>query len=147
MDLEYGVRKWPQQSNYRTNLEFLSSCSYSRINKPKPLDQKYYERYDDFSLKKKAIEKELELAAAKVAKAEAELTVADTALNENKWSKAASKVSNAQRLKALLVEVKNAEALVTAKLHSMVKENSCLTDIIRLQESMEQTYQESISRR
>lgn len=147
MDLEYGVRKWPQQSNYRTNLEFLSSCSYSRINKPKPLDQKYYDRYEAFSLKKETIEKELELVATKVAKAEADLTVADTALNENKWSKAASKMSNAQRLKNVLAEVKKAEALVTAKLHSMIKENSCLTEIIRLQESMEQTYQESISRR
>jgi len=139
MDLEYGVRKWPQQSNYRTNLEFLPS--YSRISKPKPLDQKYYDRYREFNLKKEAIEKELELAKAKVAKVENDLTATD--LNENKWSKSASKISNSLRLKSLLADVKKEETLINAKLSYIIKENSCLTDIIRLQESMEQTYQDS----
>lgn len=146
MDLEYGVRKWPQPSNYRPNLEILSLYSYSRISKPKPLDPKYYTRYEAFKAVQEAIEKELEVAAAKVTKAEADMTVADTAVAENKWSKAASKISNAQRLKTLLAEVKRAETSIRAKLDFNDKENSALTEIIRLHESMEKTYQDSLSR-
>ena len=144
MDLEYGVRKWPQPSNYRPNLEFLSSYSHSRLSKPKPLDPKYYERYAKVKAVQEALTKELEAAAAKVVKAEADLTAADTALAENKWSKAASKMSNAQRLKNVLAEVKAAEATVRAKLNAYTKDNSALIDIIRLQERIETTYKDSL---
>lgn len=135
--------KWPQPGNYRPNLEILSS-SYSRLTKPKPLDPKYYTRYQAFNAAQELIEQQLTVAAAKVAKAEADLTVADNAVN--KWSKAAAKITNAQRLKNVLAEVKAAEAVIRAKLDFNAKENSALTEIIRLQESMEQSYNDSISR-
>lgn len=141
----YTVRKWPQPGNYRPNLEVLSLCSYSRLTKPKPLDPKYYTRYEAFKLVQESIEKELTLAAAKVAKAEADLTAADEAVAQNKWSKAAAKITNAQRLKNVLTEVKKAEALIRAKFDFNAKENSALTEIIRLQESMEKTYNESLT--
>ncbi len=145
MDLEYGVRKWPQPSNYRPNLEILSSHSHSRPLPVKPLDPKYYQRYATVKAVQEALEKDLEVAAAKVAKAEADLSVADAALAENKWSKAASKMSNSQRLKNLLAEAKAAEAIVRGKLDAYTKENSALIDIIRLQENMEKTYQDVMS--
>lgn len=144
--MEYRVRKWPQPGNYRPNLEILSLCSYSRLTKPKPLDQKYYTRYQAFKAAQEGIEKELIIAAAKVAKAEADLTVADEAVTQNRWSRAAAKITNAQRLKNVLAEVKAAEAVIRAKLDFNAKENSALTEIIRLQESMEQTYNDSILR-
>ena len=103
MDLEYGVKRWPQQSNYRTNLEFLSSCSYSRMTKPKPLDPKYYERHAKVKAVEDALNKELEIVMAKVAKAEADMTAADASISQNKWSKAAAKLTNSQRLKNVLI--------------------------------------------
>ena len=141
--MEYRLRKWPQPGNYRPNLEILS-LSYSRMSKPKPLDEKYYKRYEAFKAVQEGIEKQIEIAAAKVAKAEADLTVADKAVAENKWSKAAAKMTNAQRLKNVLAEVKASEALIRAKFDFNAKENSALTEIIRIQESMEQTYQDSL---
>ena len=144
MDLKYGVRKWPQPSNYRPNLEILSLSS-SRLSNPKPLDPKYYERYAKVKAVQEALTKELEAAAVKVAKAEADLTAADTALAENKWSKAASKMSNAQRLKNVLAEVKAAEATVRAKLNAYINENSALIEIIRLHKRIEKTYQDFIN--
>jgi hypothetical protein len=135
------VRKWPQAGNYRPNLEFISLYSHSRLTKPKPLDPKYYTRYAAFKATQEGLEKELELAAAKVAKVEADLTVADAAIG--KWSKAASKITNAQRLKNLLAEMKAAENLISAKLNTHIKDNSALTEIIRLQESIEETYEAS----
>ena len=137
--------KWPQPGNYRPNLDFIS-LSHSRLTKPKPLDPKYYTRYAAFKAAQELIEQQLVIAAAKVAKAEADLTVADEAITQNKWSKAAAKITNAQRLKNVLAEVKAAEAAIRAKLDFNAKENSALTEIIRLQESIEQTYNESISR-
>lgn len=141
--MEHGVKRWPQPGNYRPNLEILS-LSYSRISKPKPLDEKYYKRYEAFKALQEGIEKQLTIAAAKVAKAEADLTVADKAVAENKWSKAAAKITNAQRLKNVLAEVKAAEAAIRAKFDGNAKENSALTEMVRIQESMEQTYQDSL---
>lgn len=140
--MEYVVKRWPQPGNYRPNLEILSLCSYSRISKPKPLDEKYYKRYEAFKAVQEGIEKELQLAAAKVVKAEADLTVADNAVN--KWSRAASKMTNAQRLKNVLAEVKAAEAVIRAKFDGNAKNNSALIEMVRIQESMEQTYQDSL---
>jgi hypothetical protein len=111
----------------------------------KPLDPKYYQRYATVKAVQEALEKDLEVAAAKVVKAEADLSVADAALAENKWSKAASKMSNSQRLKNLLAEGKAAEAIVRGKLDAYTKENSALIDIVRLQENMEKTYQDLMS--
>ena len=145
MDLEYGVKRWPQQSNYRTNLEFISLYSHSKITKPKPLDPKYYERHAKVKAIEDALNKELEIVMTKVAKAEADMTAAD-ASTQNKWSKAAAKLTNSQRLKNVLAEVKAAEALIRAKLLSNTRDNSALLDIIRLQESMEKTYQDSLER-
>jgi metal-dependent amidase/aminoacylase/carboxypeptidase family protein len=146
MDLEYGVKRWPQQSNYRTNLEFLSFCSYSRMSKPKPLDPKYYERHAKVKAVEDALNKELELVMTKVAKAEADMTAADASISQNKWSKAAAKLTNSQRLKNVLAEVKAAESAIRAKLLSNTKDNSALLDIVRLQESMEKTYADSQQR-
>ena len=145
MDLEYGVKRWPQQSNYRTNLEFISLYSHSKLTKPKPLDPKYYERHARVKAVEDALNKELEIVMAKVAKAEADMTVADASI-QNKWSKAAAKLTNSQRLKNVLAEVKAAEASIRAKLLSNTKDNSALLDIVRLQESMEKTYEDSLSR-
>lgn len=147
MDLEYGVRKWPQPGNNRPNLEFISLYSNSRISKPKPLNPEYYERYAKFKLAKEVLEKELEVAAAKVAKADADLTLADEALAQNKWSKAAAKISNVQRLKNLLAEVKAAESLISTKLNNLNKEYSGVAEMVRLQASMEETYEESVNRK
>ena len=138
-----GVKRWPQPGNYRPNLEILS-CSYSRISKPKPLDEKYYKRYEAFKAVQEGIEQQLTVAAAKVAKAEADLTVADEAVTQNKWSRAAAKITNAQRLKNVLAEVKAAEAVIRAKFDANAKDNSALTEMVRIQESMEQTYQDSL---
>ena len=145
MDLEYGVKRWPQQSNYRTNLEFISLYSHSKLTKPKPLDPKYYDRHAKVKAVEDALNKELEIVMAKVAKAEADMTVADASI-QNKWSKAAAKLTNSQRLKNVLAEVKAAEASIRAKLLSNTKDNSALLDIVRLQESMEKTYEDSLSR-
>ena len=143
--MEYRAPKWPQPSNYRPNLEFLSSHSHSQPVKVKPLDPKYYERYAKIKAVQDGLEKELELVAAKVIKAEADLTVSDKTLSENKWSKASSKLSNSQRLKNLLAETKAAEAMLRSKLDAFTKENSALIDIIRLQDSMEKTYQDAMA--
>ena len=138
----YAPPKWPQAGNNRLDLDFISLYSHSRPVPPKPLDPKYYERYAKVKAVQESFEKELEVAAAKVVKAEADLTVAEKAVAENKWSKAAAKVSNAQRLKNVLAEVKAAETLIRVKLDNYTKDNSPLIAIIQLQKSMEQTCQD-----
>jgi len=145
MEFEYRAPKWPQPGNYRPNLEFLSLYSHSHTTKPNPLDPTYYQRYAKVKVVQESIEKELEASAAKVAKAEADLTAAEASIAENKWSKAATKLTNSQRLKNLLTELKKDEGLLRVKLHANTKDNSALFDIIRLQESMEKTYQDSLT--
>jgi len=142
MDIEHGVKRWPQAGNYRPNLDFMQ-FSYSRISKPKPLDPKYYVRHAAFKETEDKLKAELEDASAKVAKVEVDLAAAEAALAENKWSKANAKLSNVQRLKNLLAEVKAVDNSIRLKMHANTKDNACLLDIIRLQESMEATYRES----